>query len=89
MRARGVYTVLYCTDVDEENIIEHRQPSSCRHTESIQAMEKANDRFVAAIACSDTVVHHVDGYKGEDDGKDPIQSRQREHKSCNGEEPFP
>ena len=86
---QGRYSEPYCTDIDESNVTEHRQPRSRRRTFSPHPTGKAIVSFVAAVACPEVTVHQVDGYKGEGDGKDPMQSRQREHGSDHGEEPFP
>jgi hypothetical protein len=79
----------YCTDIDKKNVIEHRHPRSRRPMYSRQLTGKANVRVVAAVACLELIIHQVDDYEGEDEGKDPMQCRQSEHGSDHGEEPFP
>jgi hypothetical protein len=79
-RVRGQYT-----DVDKKNVIEDRQPQPrCIH-HTINAI----GGVVTAVARTDATVPSVDEYESECDGQDPIQSRQREYGSGDGEEPFP
>ena len=91
VRARGLCAVLYCTDIDEENIVKHPQQSCGRYTDRGQLFYKAKGSVVVehAGARPDTVVQQFEVSKCEDDGKDLIQGRQREHGSGEGEEPLP
>jgi hypothetical protein len=82
---RGQYSVvLYCTDVDEKNGTEHRQPMRRRHT-----IDNASGNVVPAGALRENSVPRVDDMIIDDDGCDPIHGRQREHGGNHGEEPFP
>ena len=75
-RVRGWNSALYRTDIDEKNVVEHRQPScGPRKRDSRQLTEKAMESVVPTEAYLDNVAERVDLWKEEDDGKDPIQSR--------------
>jgi hypothetical protein len=93
VRARGsaLHWSLYGTDIDEEKVVKQRQQGCRRYTDSRQLIYKAKGSVVVvqAGAHSDAVGQQVCVSKCEGDGKDPIQSRKREHGSGEGKEPFP
>jgi hypothetical protein len=91
VKVRGWYTgtVLYRTYVNEKNVVEHWQARAAQPARCRQHMGNASGSVDPAVTRPDTVVPRVEEYKGEDDGKDPIHSRQGEHGGDDAEEPFP
>jgi hypothetical protein len=79
-----------CTDIDEQEAVQHRQKSRWRHTGvSRQLLYNATSSTIVVVARPDTAVQDVDVPKGEDDRKDPIHSRQGKHRSDEDQKPFP
>jgi hypothetical protein len=86
---RGLCSVLLCTDIDKKNVVKHCEPSFRRYkVGDVLFTENARESVLAAVARHDGVVPRIESQKREDDGNDPIHSRQREHKGGNGEKPF-